>query len=83
VRSFVFAGIISFTYYLAYYLGTRENRCTTKRFAAMKDGHWWSVVDLQTMKRVPCPLDYIGHYHYKKDAQLAAKVLNYKEKNND
>jgi hypothetical protein len=47
-----------------------------KRFVAMKDGHWWSVVDLHTMKRVPCPLEYIRYYNSKKEAKLVAKALN-------
>jgi hypothetical protein len=49
------------------------------RYEAMRDGHWWSVVDLKTMKRVPCPLNYIGYYHNKKDARLVAKALNQKD----
>lgn len=53
---------------------------SAKRYAAMKDGYRWSVVDLWTMKRVPCPLSYIGYYMTKKDAQLVAKTLN---QNND
>jgi hypothetical protein len=50
------------------------------RYAAMKDGYRWSVVDLWTMKKVPCPLDYIGYYYNKKDAKLVAKTLNYNQK---
>ena len=50
----------------------------SKRFYAMKDGYWWSVVDTQTMKRVQCPLEYLGYYHRKKDAKIVAKAMNQK-----
>lgn len=54
-----------------------------KKFVAMKDGHWWCVVNTETFKKVPPPQDYIKYIIRKKDAKILAKALNQKEKDND
>lgn len=49
-----------------------------KKFVAMKDGHWWCVVNTQTLKKVPAPQTYINYIIRKKDAKILAKALNQK-----
>ena len=54
-----------------------------KKYVAMADGHWWCVVNTETLKKVPPPMSYIGYIQRKKDAKLLAKALNQREKDND
>ena len=47
-----------------------------KRYAVVRDGHFWAVMDIQEQKLVECPLPYIKTYVRKRDAKLTAKWLN-------